>query len=660
MADLGISGLKTEVDVQIDTNHAQAITGAIMNDTLIDTIDTLKNGGNLDAKSVDTAQLADGAVEALQINTGAVTESKIADDAIVRTFAGAVLLNPYSASLTPRRVGDIAINTTSGEIWQSTSIVNAAASWNRISAGFYNGSLITNWNTHNLSGDLTSYGDATGAPTTAESFYGHHINSNAGVVTAYQIAIGYTTGKIYQRSKVASTWGAWSVGVTATELGYLSGVSSNIQEQLIASNDELVQVCSELNKIGGSTIQSVDLTSSNYDLVNVNIEAGELFRVKINASSAWSRIILVYNDNVSNRLIDSVDNINIVGYYIEFVAPIKITKLGLECTGTNCVFNISVKTDGKLGEVTRMLSNKDNLLFSSEIHKNAHYNGSETKLEMYSYFIIDVVSGVTYYFYPHIRFLAKENALISGESYSGTYTADFTGKLYVTFFNDEPDWIFTSKSDYSKICGYNTTSFTEVSLAHQRGNSKRIPISQSGMMDCISDYMYGATNILAGSLCVPNAIYNGYHEANINYLYYKIYVRGDIEYMFSDGVRYIADDSGNLVNFPNISNAYTKYTPSVSGYIYVTYSISSTGRFVGKSSDFKNNDILFAKKWVSCGDSFTRGGYISPATYTDMPYIGMNKVYPYIIGRRCNMNIINEAIGGSTMAYIDGTKIFNR
>jgi hypothetical protein len=82
MADLGISGLKTEVDVQIYTNHQQAITGAIMNDTLIDTIDTLKNGGNLDAKSVDTAQLADGAVEALQINNGAVIEAKIASGAV--------------------------------------------------------------------------------------------------------------------------------------------------------------------------------------------------------------------------------------------------------------------------------------------------------------------------------------------------------------------------------------------------------------------------------------------------------------------------------------------------------------------------------------------------------------------------------------------------
>jgi uncharacterized low-complexity protein len=104
MADLGITGLKTEVDVQIYTNHAQAITGAIMNDTLIDTIDTLKNGGNLDAKSVDTAQLADNAVEALQINTGAVTGAKIASGAVTESKIGA-------KAVTNAKIGDKAVNT---------------------------------------------------------------------------------------------------------------------------------------------------------------------------------------------------------------------------------------------------------------------------------------------------------------------------------------------------------------------------------------------------------------------------------------------------------------------------------------------------------------------------------------------------------------------
>lgn len=169
----------------------------------------------------------------------APTQKSVKEGLNAQTFAAVISTNPFAASKAPRRIGDYALNTTTGEIWQSTSVVNAAASWNRISASFYNGSLITDWNAINLSGDLTSYGTATGAPTANESFYGHHTNSNAGTANAYQIAIGYTTGKIYQRSKVASTWGTWSIGVTATELGYLSGATSNVQTQLNTLSTDL-------------------------------------------------------------------------------------------------------------------------------------------------------------------------------------------------------------------------------------------------------------------------------------------------------------------------------------------------------------------------------------------------------------------------------------
>ena len=74
------------------------------------------------------------------------------------------------------------------------------------------------------------------------------------------------------------------------------------------------------------------------------------------------------------------------------------------------------------------------------------------------------------------------------------------------------------------------------------------------------------------------------------------------------------------------------------------------------------NNVLNGKKWVACGDSFTQGDYngiISTDDYqfTDAPYYGKNKVYPFFIGRRNNMTIINEAISGSIMAlskaYVD-------
>lgn len=68
-------------------------------------------------------------------------------------------------------------------------------------------------------------------------------------------------------------------------------------------------------------------------------------------------------------------------------------------------------------------------------------------------------------------------------------------------------------------------------------------------------------------------------------------------------------------------------------------------------------NILSGKKWVACGDSFTHGGYnasdgfdSSVYVYQDGRFAGKNIVYPYIIGLRNNMNIVNLAAGGQTMA----------
>lgn len=60
-------------------------------------------------------------------------------------------------------------------------------------------------------------------------------------------------------------------------------------------------------------------------------------------------------------------------------------------------------------------------------------------------------------------------------------------------------------------------------------------------------------------------------------------------------------------------------------------------------------NILFGKKWVVCGDSFTYGsesGKIESGIYA-----GKNKVYPYFIGNRNNMDIIQFFQSGKTLAF---------
>ncbi len=68
-------------------------------------------------------------------------------------------------------------------------------------------------------------------------------------------------------------------------------------------------------------------------------------------------------------------------------------------------------------------------------------------------------------------------------------------------------------------------------------------------------------------------------------------------------------------------------------------------------------NILYGKKWVACGDSFTANGYNASDGFDESVYIyqdgrfaGRYKVYPNIIGLRNNMDIVNLASGGQTMA----------
>lgn len=77
--------------------------------------------------------------------------------------------------------------------------------------------------------------------------------------------------------------------------------------------------------------------------------------------------------------------------------------------------------------------------------------------------------------------------------------------------------------------------------------------------------------------------------------------------------------------------------------------------------EMRKANILYGKKWVACGDSFTHGSLVDPDEspfFEEGIYLGKRKTYPYFIGLRNGMTIVNEAISGSTMAldkdYVDG------
>ena len=66
-------------------------------------------------------------------------------------------------------------------------------------------------------------------------------------------------------------------------------------------------------------------------------------------------------------------------------------------------------------------------------------------------------------------------------------------------------------------------------------------------------------------------------------------------------------------------------------------------------------NVLWEKKWVACGDSFTEGdfkGSDEEYLFADGLYAGQKKVYPFFIGRRNHMTIVNEVKCGNTITNL--------
>ena len=79
--------------------------------------------------------------------------------------------------------------------------------------------------------------------------------------------------------------------------------------------------------------------------------------------------------------------------------------------------------------------------------------------------------------------------------------------------------------------------------------------------------------------------------------------------------------------------------------------------------ELERANVLWEKKWVACGDSFTEGDFTnaweSDYVFEDGLYAGQKKVYPFFIGRRNHMTVINEAKCGSTMTVLSRKDAFS-
>ena len=439
----------------------------------------------------------------------------------------------------------------------------------------------------------------------------------------------------------------------------------------VATADQLNQLSQEYQNISGgltglmlsevgTDFTTAEYSATDFSILPITIHKGETFEFKANATGTWSRIIINYNKQSNKRIFDSADRTDFIENFVEYTAKEEITILGLYYEGQGTV-SISVRRIVGISATGRevlatALSENMNLLFSAStiLTRGKFYNGQEYTNPVYSYFTIQVKAEKTYYF-SHIRFLCDgDNHKISDEVTHGSYTPSADGIVYATYFNEDADWIFTEASDFSGI-----TPFQWVYM------------SKRAFYNGVKERLYDKNNLLSFATKVENAFYNGYEQESSAYDYYIISVVNGHDYKISAGIRFLSKDNESIAGFSNCTpNEYT-YKATYSGNLYITFAKESVGLYAyGATSPaysllsprilpaYDKNDVLFAKKWVSCGDSFTQGDFTglssSQYKFQDMPYIGYNKVYPYFIGRRTGMIVENEAISGSTMAYVDG------
>ena len=94
----------------------------------------------------------------------------------------------------------------------------------------------------------------------------------------------------------------------------------------------------------------------------------------------------------------------------------------------------------------------------------------------------------------------------------------------------------------------------------------------------------------------------------------------------------------------------------ISAGVVIDYLITAQGL---KDAVDVSKSVLYGKKWVACGDSFTHGDFTGISDqkeyqFQDAPYQGENMVYPFFIGRRTGAIVVNEAVNGSSMGYKSG------
>ena len=380
-------------------------------------------------------------------------------------------------------------------------------------------------------------------------------------------------------------------------------------------------------------------------------------------------------------------------------------KFGERLLSNNVILTDNSADKAILKNLRKNIMISDNLLVNCEFHENEAMND---KLEVlpypkYSWFKVSIKKGVEYNTTTRCRFLVITNLIGNIQSCSHTdevfdrttFTPEENGYAYITVYND--DLLNCTVALYETGKNTNLVKPLHFNLADN------ILINSSNIGNVKDGIDASVKEILSENICTTNNLLtfaefheNEFMDRELNatpyeiYSWFKVRVKKDVEYSTTIRCRFlvIVDDFGSKQSCSYEDEVFDKvtFTPEKDGYAYMTvYNTDLATKLValhetskseyvvavgkyklnnnivvdggnGAGSGVNTGNILYGKKWVACGDSFTEGGYNASDgidetvyKYQDGIYKGRQITYPYIIGLRNNMTIINEAVSGSTM-----------
>ncbi len=252
--------------------------------------------------------------------------------------------------------------------------------------------------------------------------------------------------------------------VTTTALNTALATKVNVADIVdnLSTNDATKPLSAKQGKVLGEQVSQlgqevdgIDVTESdsnsstawfNYELITgILLKQGKAFRVMLTSTVAFSRIIILYNNDNSKRLIDTTDNID--GVWLDFVAPVNITELGFYYIGgANATVSLSCKTTG----VEELATGVDKKL--NEIVKGAltGFNYGSCDAASSAFTITDVVNGLT------IPYGAKFNVRVvsakPGTYYIINYNNDSAKRLISTAEDISGKWLsFTAPENITTL-----------------------------------------------------------------------------------------------------------------------------------------------------------------------------------------------------------------